>query len=390
MKWRSFARVAFLTALIAPTARSEGYRTSVGSGDEAIPVIVVRGTPYEMGLAHGKLMAAEARRLLEGFLRTVRESDPVRYGDEALDAAWEAVRPFTSARYQDELRGLAEGAGLPPETVRRAHMVPVVSNYSCSSLAAWGSATRDGHLYQTRDLDWNLQAHAHDTPCLAVYLPDAGIPHINVTFAGCIGVNTGMNARGIVLSEMGDSPGSDYPYKLDGEPFMSLFRDILYDAGNLDQAVRRVQDAKRIKKYHYVIGDGRGLRAVKMRAHAPDLVIWKDDDPADELAPRVLKDVVYQDEGRGAFEPLRQAWGKIDADTLREIACAIPIRGHNVLDVVYDATALELWVSYARLDVEAYKQPFVHVKLADYLTYDPRAAHASATWPAPLSAPDAR
>jgi hypothetical protein len=50
-----------------------------------------------------------------------------------------------------------------------------------------------------------------------------------------------------------------------------------------------------------------------------------------------------------------------------DIACRIPIRGGNVLDVVYDATALEFWVAYAEKDVEAYKRPFVHVRLRDYL-----------------------
>lgn len=52
---------------------------------------------------------------------------------------------------------------------------------------------------------------------------------------------------------------------------------------------------------------------------------------------------------------------------MERIACKIPIKGANVLDVVYDATALEMWVAYAEKQVEAYKRPFVHVKLKDYL-----------------------
>jgi hypothetical protein len=34
---------------------------------------------------------------------------------------------------------------------------------------------------------------------------------------------------------------------------------------------------------------------------------------------------------------------------------------------VYDATALEFSVAYAKKDIEAYKRPFVHVRLKDYL-----------------------
>ena len=59
--------------------------------------------------------------------------------------------------------------------------------------------------------------------------------------------------------------------------------------------------------------------------------------------------------------------GFIGAPEMIDIACKIPIKGGNILDVVYDATDLELWVSYAEKQDEAYKRPFVHFKLKDYL-----------------------
>ena len=89
--------------------------------------------------------------------------------------------------------------------------------------------------------------------------------------------------------------------------------------------------------------------------------------PADELAPNVAKHIVYQDEGRGAFAPIQRVYGKIDAKAMIDLACKIPIKGANILDVVYDATALECWVAYAHKQTEAYKRPFVHVRLKDYL-----------------------
>lgn len=389
-----FAMPVLLLFAIASAASADGYRTTVGSGESEIPVVVVRGTPYEMGLALGKLTAPEARSLVDGFLALVQSSGSPRFTNEALDDAWKAVAPHTSAQFKEELEGLAEGAGIPLDRLRRAHMVPVVSDYACSSLAAWGKATRDGHLYQTRNLDWILAARAHDRPCVVVYIPKEGVPHLNVSFAGYIGVNTGMNAQGIVLSEMGDSPGKDYPYDLNGTHFTTLFRDILYQADSLDRAIGMIQDAKRIKKYHYVIGDGDLPGAVKIKAHAPDLVIWKDNDPTDELAPNVLQQVVYQDEGRGAFSPLQSAWGKIDETVMKDTSCAIPIKGGNVLSVVYDATDREVWVSYARGETEAYTRPFVPIKMADYLGTTPPKPPL-ATWPetaisAQLSAPASR
>ncbi len=359
--------VAAMVMLLSQAAMAAGYLTSVGSGNDAIPVAVVKGTPYEMGLTYGKLVRDDARALIRAFLERVQANDPKRFSSKALDAAWNSVAPHTDPRFKEELRGVAEGTGLPLEMLRRVHMLPVVSDYSCSAIAAWGDATENGHLYQTRNLDWEMQMTAQDHPSIVVYIPDKGIPHVNVTFAGYIGSNTGMNAEGIALSEMGDSPGRDYPFDINGVHFTTLFRRVLYDAHNLDEAVGIFKSAKRIKKYHYVVGDGKNRKAVKMMAHAPNLVIWKDNDPTDELAPAVLENVVYEDEGRGAFGPLKRIYGKIKPKDMIDLACKIPIKGANILDVVYDATALELWVAYAEKQVEAYKRPFVHVKLKDYV-----------------------
>jgi hypothetical protein len=358
---------AALSCLVLGRAKGDGYLTSVGSGDSRIPVVVVRGTPYEMGKRLGELTKEDAVAFIGAALERIKAAEPQRFSDKTLDAAWKAIQPHTDPRFQEELRGLADGTGIPIDQLRRAHALPVIADYACSSIAAWGTATKDGHLYQTRNLDWEMNLTAQDHPCIVVYIPKEGVPHANITFAGCIGSNTGMNARGIVLSEIGDTPGSEYPFDINGTHFTTLFRTVLYDADSLDKAVSIFKSADRIKKYHFVVGDGESRKAVKMRAHAPTLVIWSDNDRTDELAPRVAKNLVYHDEGRGAFRPLQKAYGKIGSRELIDVACKIPIKGANVLDVVYDATALEFWVSYAKKQTEAYKRPFVHVKLSDYL-----------------------
>ncbi|MFA6245239.1 MAG: hypothetical protein WC655_30130, partial [Candidatus Hydrogenedentales bacterium] len=130
-----------------------------------------------------------------------------------------------------------------------------------------------------------------------------------------------------------------------------------------------LRNTKRIKKYHYVIGSGKEKRAVKVKAHAPDLVIWEQNDPKDEFAPNVMENCVYNDEGRGAFPSMKAQYGKLTGDSIMEIAKSIPIKGDNVLDVVYDATAFELWITYAEGETEAYKLPATHVDLKKYLDF---------------------
>jgi hypothetical protein len=72
---------------------------------------------------------------------------------------------------------------------------------------------------------------------------------------------------------------------------------------------------------------------------------------------------VYNDEGRGAFPTLQKERGKIDGPKLVELANKIPIKGGNVENVVYDATGLRMWVSYAKAGKEAYLRPYTYIDL---------------------------
>ena len=46
------------------------------------------------------------------------------------------------------------------------------------------------------------------------------------------------------------------------------------------------------------------------------------------------------------------------------VANKIPIKGGNVMNAVFDATASRVWVSYAGSGQEAYQRPYVQLDLA--------------------------
>ena len=344
-----------------------GHRITIGEGTAKLPVVVVRGTPYEMGRQLGALIGDEMQVFIPSAMAGIAAELGV--SEVALRDVWARTAAFSDDRVEQELAGLADGAGLPLGMLQAMHAVPLLMPYSCSSIAAWGQATEDGHLYQTRNLDWSLEVKAHEFPVLVVYLPHQGIPHIVPTFAGMIGAHTGMNVRGIALAEMGDAPAKEMPYQIHAPHFTTFFRTMLYDADSLTSALEIFAAQPLTKRYHFVFGDGQAeRRAVKIRAHAPEpaerrVLIWEDNDSTDELAPNVLSSVVYNDEGRGAFPILQSSHGKLNGRALVDLANRIPIKGGNVVNVVYDATALRLWISYAKGDLEAYQRPYVFLDL---------------------------
>jgi hypothetical protein len=354
-------------SFLRPSAGGSGHRIMISQGDAKVPVVVVRGTPYEMGRQLGQLISAEMQSFIPAAMEGITAE--MKVSNDLLREVWARTAAFGDDRVEQEMAGLADGSGVPLALLQAMHAIPLLKPYSCSSIAAWGDATEDGHLYQTRNLDWSLEVKAHEFPVIVVYVPDKGIPHVVPTFAGMIGAHTGMNLRGIALSEMGDASRKEMPYQVHAPHFTVFFRTMLYDADSLTHALDIFQAQPLTKRYHFVFGDGQTEhRAVKIRAHSPEppdrrVAIWKDKDPADEFAPNVLSCVVYNDVGRGEFPTLKSEHGKLNGEKLVQLANRIPIKGGNVENVVYDATALRMWVSYAKGDQEAYQRPYVFLDL---------------------------
>ena len=348
-------------------ASSTGNRFEVTNGTARVPVVAVRGTPYQMGYRLGQLTHKEMQEFIPAALAGI--SEKLKVSQDTLQEVWVRSAAFSDDRVEQEMAGLADGSGVPLRTLQAIHAVPLLMPYSCSSIAAWGNATADGHLYQTRNLDWSLEVGAHEFPVIVVYVPTAGMPHVMPSFAGVIGAHTGMNARGIVLAEMGDAAAEEAPYQVHAPHFTVYNRTLLYDADSLTRTLDIFLAQPMTKRYHFVFGDGRNEhRAVKIRAHAPEppdrrVVVWKDNDPADEFAPNVMPCVVYNDEGRGAFPTIKKEYGKLNGEKLIDLANHIPIKGGNVVNAVYDATDLRLWISFAKGDQEAYQRPYAYLDL---------------------------
>lgn len=345
----------------------KGHQLTVSNEKASVPVVVVRGTPYDMGRQLGEIIGPQMQQFIPAAMTGIRKE--LGMTNEQLQEVWARSAAFGDDRVEQELAGLADGSGLPLSLLQSMHAVPLMMPYSCSSIAAWGPATEDGHLYQTRNLDWSLEVKAHEFPVIVVYIPDKGLAHVVPTFAGMIGAHTGLNARGIVLSEMGDSPEKEMPYQVHAPHFTVFFRTMLYDADSLTEALDIFRAQPQTKRYHFVFGDGLAdKRAVKIRAHSPEpagqqITIWKDNDATDENAPAVLPGVVYNDEGRGAFPTLKAEYGKLNAEKMIKLGNSIPIKGGSVVNVVYDASALRMWVTYAHGDEEAYQRPSVFLDL---------------------------
>ncbi len=331
----------------------------IGEGANSIDVITVEGTPYEMGYAHGVLAKDKIKDLLDRVLPAMCKEAGV--GVEFLDQPYKLAEPYIPDDYKEEMRGLADGAGVPLESVHRYHIIPGVSEYHCTFFAAWGKAVPNDRLIQIRALDYETEAHIQDNPAIIIRKPSHGVPFCSIAWAGFIGVVSGINNEHIAMSEIGDSFGEEHE-TLAGEPMIFVMRDVLQNATSLDEALKIVEKAHRTSSFLYCIGDGK-VNDARALATAKDVFnVYSDKNLP---FPDHLDDVVYMSMGLDSdwneklFKVLSAKYGKIT----EKVAMEDVMTGLGTGDlhaVAFDVTSLKIWVANAAPDATpAYDRVYV-------------------------------
>ena len=263
---RRIPALSLLALLLAlPTLARAEVVAREGEGwlerrDDGQLVLHLKGSPYQMGFQHGKLLKDMVRANME---RIADNQGPLGDSDEYLlykmmrPAMHDQLRPHIPARLAEEMRGVAEGAEVPYEYVEAGNLFPAA--FHCSGIALKGKATHDGSLYHVRILDYMTKAGLQDAALVIIHEPDADRHRwLNVGFAGFVGSVTGMNDAQVAIGEMGGQGLGEW----DGVPMAFLIREALERSSTMDEALNVFQTSARTCEYYYVISDGKTRDAI--------------------------------------------------------------------------------------------------------------------------------
>lgn len=211
--------------------------------DNEIPVLRVWGTHYEMGYAHGYLMGDRILHEFDGFILPLTLHNPNFY-QFVLDKFQDLYT--IPEKYTSEAQGLIDGAidagfdlyipmlgrELSALDIEATGAMPdLIGLVSCSTLMAWGEATRDdpelaGMTALVRNMDW-LAIPSDPTflarqTVLIARSPNEGRKTISIYYPGLIGCLSCMNDAGVSALQHQVHPGVLF-YKRDySEKFIPI------------------------------------------------------------------------------------------------------------------------------------------------------------------------
>jgi len=315
----------------------------------------LEGTAYEIGYQHGKLLASSIKKLSERLVYAVGFYYSLDKGKWFLDEAKKLVerqRPFIAPEYFEEMRGLADGCGMPLELVQISNLFPEF--FHCSGVGVFGRATQNGELLHARVLDYMTGVGLQDEAVVMAVNREGVLSFVNVSYAGFIGSVTGMNEKKIAIGEMGGRGEGLW----DGTPMSLLLRGALEHGATLEEAITYMQDHARTCEYYYVISDGKIPDAVGIAA-TPDVFQVIRAGEAVEKLPESIDNAILMSSGKRykhLVQRIREHYGQIDAQKLFEIVKRPVAMRSNLHNVIFEPQKLRLWVVNATRNKPACSQ----------------------------------
>ncbi len=372
---------------------------------DGLTIVYLEGKPYNIGRRHGQLLRPEIEQSVHTVLTYFRDYLKIPLigplaADWWLDWSWARAWKYIPTDYVEELLGISDGSGVPLRDVWRLHAIPD-RTYSCTNLAVWGKATADGRLFHVRNLDWNINAGIQRFPVVYVVHPNGKQAFVNVSWAGFVGVLTGVNERAMSIGQVG-AETSDTTFR--GIPMAFLMRRVLEHARSLDEAEHVIVRSPRTVGTNYVIADGLAKRAIAIETTQHFATVFEANDPKEQKVSyaRPMQDAVfradtamdltirneqyasggnpnvdglepptgsaYETRYLGTAADIKTYYGELDVERAKRIARRVAPTS-NVQSVIFSWP--DVWIANAQGTTPAADSPYVHLNLSELLAVKP-------------------
>jgi isopenicillin-N N-acyltransferase-like protein len=235
---------------------------------EPAPLIEVSGPPRERGRQYGEQAAARIRRGVEHYLAQMGAASIEDRGIGGFARGFVPEIARFDPTYPEEMRGIAEGAGLPFEAVVllncRTEVLQLAErakeagdenspDRGCTGLVCQPGITADGRLIHAQNWDW--KAECAETSVVLKIRREDGPDILTFTEAGGL-ARSGLNSRGIAITA--NYLECERDYRRTGVPLALIRRKVLQSA-HLSHAMQAVYATPKSASNNMIVSHPAGI-----------------------------------------------------------------------------------------------------------------------------------
>lgn len=239
--------------------------------------LYVKGTPFERGVANGKLTKELIAFQEEAFVSRLRELIPSEFYIRFLKyfIYWfnRDLDEYLSTEFKKEIYGVSFAAnprynfiGSPYQRMMNyhsahdiGHALQELSLVGCTGFAVWNNQSADSSLLIGRNFDFYMGDDFAKNKIVLFEYPDSGYAFLSVTWAGMTGVVSGMNTKGLTVTI--NAAKSEIPWSA-RTPVSLLAREILQYSATIAEAIAIAEKRETFVSESFLVGSAADNRAV--------------------------------------------------------------------------------------------------------------------------------
>ncbi len=229
----------------------------------------ITGNPFELGAKNGKLIKNLIFIQEEAFIGFIKEMIPneiylrsIRYFISWFNRSLDNYIPL---EYQQEIYGISFNASdefsfIGDNYIRIlnyhaahdvGHALQNMNLVECTSFGIWDAFSVDSSIIIGRNFDFYAGEDFAENKIVAFVHPENGYDFASVTWAGMIGVLSGMNMEGLTITI--NSAKSDIPYSAK-TPVSIVARNILQYASTIEEAFSIAKGLETFVSESFLVG----------------------------------------------------------------------------------------------------------------------------------------
>jgi len=258
----------FVSALALPAAAQFRFpEARHGKGElryvNGVPVLILAGTPEEIGEQMGVLALKPARGAVAVYERFL-DSEGIGNFRPLMARLGNSLLKKYPDEYRRELDAAAKASGVDRDLLVIGNTFHDIRKLqACSAVMVAPEKSQTGGALIGRNLDYPLVRGMHQYSMVIVYQPEGKQPFAVVSFPGSLVTGcamSGMNSAGLFIGQNDvDHAADDSPtLVLQNTPTAVLARRVLEDCRTVDQAATLMQRNKPAGRSIFVMCDQQG------------------------------------------------------------------------------------------------------------------------------------
>ena len=275
--------------------------------------LYIQGNPLQLGYNNGALTQNLMQKQEEIFFSKIEGFVPSKFKQNLLRGflKWYNRKMYLNIRedFQAEIYGMSQYSSdkynfIAPKFLRSmylhgahdiGHAMQDLMMVGCTSLAVWSENTEDGDLLIGRNFDFYVGDDFAKNKVIEFVQPEEGIPYLSVTWAGMIGVVSGMNKEGITVTINAGKSKIPLTAKT---PISLVTREILQYAATIDEAIAIAKKRKVFVSESILVGSANDKNAVIIEVSPDNFGVYEVENTSRVFCTNHFQSEAYKNDKR--------------------------------------------------------------------------------------------